>query len=172
MWIVFFLFLFLIMVMICYEKDQETFRERTDPLIEKVRNNVVTMVEYMQEKYPTERETQALKTFDPNTIQERHEDDKHSAYYRKRNNEESVGLCLTVRENADPKKVDENTLMFVVLHELNHKIYKGHDHDFQEGFRFLMSCASEAGVYVPVNYNKHPVMYCSNWVNKNPYFTK
>ena len=84
----------------------------------------------------------------------------------------SMHLCL--RRKDDPTRlVDENDLLFVMLHESAHIAnYRGwgHGRDFWTTFKFILHEAKLAGVYVPVDYSKYPTNYCGLDVAYNPYF--
>lgn len=88
------------------------------------------------------------------------------------NKGDSMHLCL--RDKNDPKRlVDEDTLMFVVLHELSHiAAYDtwGHTKRFWEVFKFILKEAVAAGIYVPTNYATFNVMYCGLNLTHNPLY--
>lgn len=79
-------------------------------------------------------------------------------------------ICL--RNKRSPSQlVDEDTLLFVMLHEASHiGNYNGWDHPprFWEIFKFVLHEARLAGIYKPVNYAEHPVDYCGLHINYNP----
>lgn len=67
---------------------------------------------------------------------------------------------------------DINTTMFAVLHELTHVglLVAQHPPEFWVGFAWLLREATEAGIYIPVDYHHHPVNYCGIEVASNPMF--
>ena len=73
-----------------------------------------------------------------------------------------IGLCL---EN------DENTLFFILLHELAHVITKtyGHDETFWKNFEILVKHAVKTGYYRYQNYNNIPTTYCNQVIKYTPY---
>lgn len=78
-------------------------------------------------------------------------------------------LCI---RNKDGSFVDDNTLMFVVLHELSHiGAYwtVGHTPDFWTVFAFVLKDAIETGIYSYVDYSKEPVKYCGMTITTSPY---
>ena len=82
----------------------------------------------------------------------------------------SMFLCLRSR---DPpyRLADDNTVMFTILHECAHIAnYDGFGHgpDFWEKFKFLLREAVDAGIYVPVNYDTDPVMFCGVDITYQP----
>jgi predicted metal-dependent hydrolase len=80
-------------------------------------------------------------------------------------------FCL---RNKKDEYFDDNTLMFVTLHELSHLMTDswGHEKDFWVAFKYLLEEAKDAGIYVPIDYTNHPVDYCGLVIKDNPYFYK
>lgn len=72
-----------------------------------------------------------------------------------------VGLCI---------EDDENTLFFVLLHELAHIITKeyGHPKSFWDNFEFLIKQSIKIGIYNYKNYNKNPINYCKTDITYTP----
>jgi len=85
------------------------------------------------------------------------------------NKGEIFAFCL---RNKNNEFFDDNTLMFVTLHELAHLMTDswGHEKDFWISFKYLLEEAYEAGIYKPVDYSDHPVDYCGLVIKDNPYF--
>lgn len=82
-------------------------------------------------------------------------------------------LCL--REKNPPHNFhDFNTLYFVVMHELAHlmTVEFGHHRQFWLHFQYLLRRSVEIGIYKPIDYSKHPVVYCGLEINFNPYHEK
>jgi hypothetical protein len=81
-------------------------------------------------------------------------------------------ICL--RDKADPNQlVDENILLYVLLHEISHIAnYAGWQHEalFWRVFKFILHEAVLANIYRPVDYSKYPVMYCSLLITYNPLY--
>ncbi len=79
-------------------------------------------------------------------------------------------ICL--RNKSDPHTlVDENTLLFTMLHEISHIAnYRGwgHGNDFWACFKFILHEAQLAGIYQPVDYARHPTVFCGLVINYNP----
>ena len=92
-------------------------------------------------------------------LQER-DNDKHIGYTI--NKGDKIGLCIDD---------DENTLFFVVLHELAHVITKsyGHDEKFWENFEFLIKQSVKLNIYDYKNYNKKSTNYCDKDITYTPY---
>ena len=62
--------------------------------------------------------------------------------------------------------------MFVALHELSHIACDevGHTEKYWQIFKEILEYAVDLGIYEPVDYKKHPVVYCSMEITDNPYF--
>lgn len=86
------------------------------------------------------------------------------------NKGQKINLCVV---DDTGKVFDVEFLMFVVLHELTHIITETFNHtpEFWRNNIWIMSEASQAGVYKPINYAQAPVKYCDNLVvDNNPMF--
>lgn len=68
-----------------------------------------------------------------------------------------IYLCLN---DNNGELYDDNTLMYVLLHELAHVINEtiGHDEAFEENFAFLRNCSTKVGIYNP--YKSIDMKYC------------
>ena len=82
-------------------------------------------------------------------------------------------LILCLRDKDTGKLHDENTIFFVILHELSHmmNISWGHDEHFWRIFKFVLLRAVEMGLYEPVDYSIHPIMYCGLKIEFSPLFS-
>lgn len=92
---------------------------------------------------------------------------KHTAYSE--NKGERLAFCL--RKDREQKQlIDENTLMFVALHELAHIMTTsvGHTREFWGNFKYLLHHAQRAGLYASVDYSQEPVQYCGMTIADNP----
>lgn len=85
-----------------------------------------------------------------------------------------AAMYVCLRDKAHPDQlVDENTLLFVMLHEASHIAnYRGWGHirAFWETFKFILHEAQTAGFYTPADYARRPVMYCGLLINYQPLF--
>ena len=75
------------------------------------------------------------------------------------------------RRKGDNTFIDDNTIMFVVIHELAHVMTDevGHTPLFWENMKFLLEEAEKVGIYRPVNYSEEPSQYCGMEINTTPY---
>ncbi len=87
------------------------------------------------------------------------------------NKGETIAICLR-HKNAKNKFHDMNLITFVTVHELAHvfSISYGHDDEFWENFKFLLSEAIECKIYNNINYIEKPIEYCGMIVKYNPIF--
>ena len=83
-------------------------------------------------------------------------------------------ICLREKISGKHKFHLFEELQFVVLHEMSHmaNVNFGHNQDFWEVFKFILQEAALTGLYIPINYEKYPLNYCSLEVTHNPYFDK
>lgn len=130
------------------------------------------LVDYVGKKYPDDKRVQRLvERFNPNTITETLPTSEHTAYSE--NKGEKLAFCLNKKSNEhNHKLIDPNTLMFVAIHELSHIMTEstGHKQVFWQNFKFLITEAKEANIYIPVDYKKKPESYCGMDITDNPYF--
>ena len=88
------------------------------------------------------------------------------------NKGEKIAFCLNKQKQDNDTLIDENTLMFVAIHELAHIMTKsiGHKSDFWTNFKFLLENAKKADIHNPVDYKKSPQEYCGMKIHDNPYY--
>lgn len=79
------------------------------------------------------------------------------------NKGEHIYMCMRNGESL----IDDNTLMFVALHELAHVMTKsiGHKADFRENFKLLLKEAEKQGYYVYTPYHIKPQPYCGTRIS-------
>jgi hypothetical protein len=85
------------------------------------------------------------------------------------NKGDRIVVCL--RDKVPPYRlIDENTVMFVVLHEMAHLMTSsiGHTPEFWANFRRILHDGVGAGIYQPVNYARTPVEYCGMKITDSP----
>jgi len=88
------------------------------------------------------------------------------------NKGERMYVCL--RDKTRPGAlIDENTLVFTVLHECAHIAnYNdiGHTVRFWEIFKFILQESTAAGIYTPVDYGHDPVEFCGLQITYQPLY--
>ena len=84
------------------------------------------------------------------------------------NKGEELSLCI--REKGSEKFIDDNTIIFVAIHELSHIMTPetGHTPLFWDNMKYLLEQASSQGIYMPVDYSQSPVNYCGMDINSTP----
>lgn len=129
------------------------------------------LVNHMITKYPENDYCQRLnKNFNPDTIKENLPNSTLTSYTE--NKGQSISLCVNTTKTNKNELIDENTLMFVLIHELAHCSTKtiGHQPDFWNFFKFLLKEAVIINVYSPQNYKKSPKPYCGIKLTDSPYY--
>lgn len=153
-------------------RERKNMSEASDLLALTV-NKMNVLIEKLKEKYPHKDNVQYLiKNYNPKKIVEILPTSQYTAYSE--NKGRKIAFCLNVEKNNDNNLIDENTLMFVSLHELSHLATKsiGHNNDFWNNFKFLISEASELNLYTIENYSINNKTYCGVTIKSNPYFEK
>ena len=84
------------------------------------------------------------------------------------NKGEELSLCI--RDKGSEKFIDDNTIIFVAIHELAHIMTPetGHTPLFWDNMKFLLEQASSQGIYMPIDYSQSPVEYCGMDINSTP----
>ena len=129
------------------------------------------LVAYVDEKHPDKPNIRRLvKKFNPKKIVETLPTSEYTAYSE--NKGEKIAFCLNKKKNDNTNLIDENTLMFVAIHELSHVASEsiGHNKEFWDNFKFLLKEATDAGVYKMVDYSSNNTEYCGMTITDNPYF--
>ena len=128
------------------------------------------LVNYVSEKFPERENVKRLKNgFNPKKVVETLPTSEFTAYSE--NKGEKIAFCLDT-EKGNNQLIDENTLMFVGIHEISHIATKsvGHTDEFWKNFKFLLEQGVELKIYTPVDYKKYPKRYCSMEITDNPYY--
>lgn len=151
---------------------QEVF-QNTDEAIEimaKLHTNMLKFVKDLKKKYPDDDRIKRLYHGFNRVEIEESPDEKDTTSYTI-NKGDLMALCLRKQQDGRPFH-DENTLLFVIIHEMSHiaSISEGHNQEFIDNFRFLLHEATLLGYYTPVNYRNSPITYCGLKVTNNPYF--
>lgn len=146
--------------------------EKASDLLAKTTENMTQLVNHLQSKYPEKENVKFLvKNYNPKRIKEILPTSEYTAYSE--NKGEKIAFCLSSVDKDDVNHlIDQNTLMFVALHELSHVATKsiGHNDEFWSNFKFLLEEATQIQIYVPVDYKKNKQAYCGMNIKDNPYF--
>jgi predicted metal-dependent hydrolase len=108
-----------------------------------------------------------IERFKPENMSENNIDADTTSYSE--NKGDKIVVCLRDKKKPYPL-VDENTIMFVVLHEMAHLMTTtiGHTPEFWANFRRILKDASGAGIYQETNYARTPVQYCGMTITDSP----
>jgi hypothetical protein len=136
-----------------------------------VNDNLNKLVNHLSKKYPTKENVQRLVNgYNPKKIYETLPTSEFTAYSE--NKGEKLAFCLDTEKNSKGRLIDMNTLMYVALHEVSHIATKsiGHNDEFWNNFKFMITEAKEINIYNPVDYKKEPARYCGMNISDNPYY--
>jgi hypothetical protein len=87
------------------------------------------------------------------------------------NKGQKIVVCLRDKTKAPQYPlIDQNTIMFVMLHEMAHLMTTtvGHTPEFWANFRILLHDGSKIGIYTPENYSHTPKIYCGMTITDTP----
>ena len=106
------------------------------------------------------------KRYNPDKLSETGIGAKYKSYSV--NKGEEIALCVRHNNNT---MVDDNTIMFVMIHELAHviTISVGHTKEFWDNMKYLLEEGNKCGVYQPIDYSKTPAEYCGMEIISTPY---
>jgi hypothetical protein len=156
--------------------DKYCVRERENmlpavDLLAKTSERMTTLVDYVNQTDPNdERVRRLVKKFNANKIVETLPTSEYTAYSE--NKGRKIAFCLNKEKEDNNHLIDENTLMFVAIHEMAHitTVSIGHTQEFWDNFKFLLGKAEQCKVYRPVDYSKENTDYCGMTISDNPYF--
>lgn len=134
-------------------------------------NSLKDLVKYCAKNFPDKPCIKRLtEKFNPKKIQETLPTSTYTAYSE--NKGEKIAFCLEKKQGGGSGLIDNNTLMFVALHELAHVASKsvGHTKEFWDNFKFLLQQAEKINIYTPVDYKNTPQEYCGMEITDNPYY--
>lgn len=102
---------------------------------------------------------QLKRNWNPDEVSEGTEDSNYTSYSV--NKGEKIVFCLRSRDKEN-NLVNENTLMYVAIHELGHLMTDeyGHTKKFWDNFKYLAEEAISMGLYKKVDYKAFPERYC------------
>ena len=151
-------------------RERAKLQEAAD-LLAKMTVKCKKLVEYTGEKHPDmENVKRLVKGFNPKKIMETLPTSEYTAYSE--NKGEKLAFCLNRKKGENANLIDEDTLLFVAIHELSHimTLSIGHKKEFWDNFKFLLENAKASGIHNPVDYKKTPQEYCGMNIHDSPYY--
>ena len=151
-------------------RERNNLQEASD-LLARITVKMKKLVDFVDKKYPDKPNIRRLvKKFNPNKIMETLPTSEYTAYSE--NKGKKLAFCLNKEKDNNNNLIDENTLMFVAIHEMSHVATEsiGHNKEFWDNFKFLLKEAKEVGIYNVVDYSTHNEEYCGMTITDNPYF--
>lgn len=136
----------------------------------KIRQNLEKLVQMYKDdpsSMADPRVKNLVERFNPQNMCENDIDATTTSYSE--NKGEKIVICLRDKRHPFPF-VDENTVMFVLLHEMAHLMTTtiGHTPEFWANFKRILHDAVQCGIYTPVNYTKTPTPYCGMTITDTP----
>lgn len=142
--------------------DQTKESESADYLA-RLKERLDKLVMYMSDKNLPNKEiaTRLASRWKGCTLKETSHGEKSAAYTVNKGSE--MRLCI---RKGDGSIENQNTSIFVLLHELAHVMSNsyGHGAEFKENFNYIVHLATSIGVYKPQDFAGAPVNYCGNVV--------
>lgn len=145
--------------------------EEASDLLATTTTKMSKLVKHLGDTYPEQENVKYLvSNYNPKKIMETLPTSEYTAYSE--NKGEKIAFCLNERKHDNNDLIDQNTLMFVALHEMGHLASKsiGHTEEFWQNFKFLIEEAVKINIYVAEDYKKSKQMYCGMTIKDNPYY--
>lgn len=151
-------------------RERENSQEAVDLLAKTVTkcNKLISHLDRTKKDHPITK--RLVEGYNPKAVKETLPTSSHTAYSE--NKGEKMAFCLLKSKKNNLKLIDQNTLMFVALHELSHiaTVSVGHTPEYWKNFKYILEQAVEYGIYEPEDYKKNPTGYCDMTINDNPYY--
>lgn len=155
-----------------YEMQNLPNKEEAVALMANIHGKLIKLYEHYKQDLALSQDppvTRFLQRFTPDVFVENDMHSNDTSYSE--NKGQRVVVCLRDKKNA-PKYplIDENTVMFVVLHEMAHLMTEtiGHTQEFWTNFKRILQDAVQLGLYQPVNYAQRPTPYCGMTITDSP----
>lgn len=130
-----------------------------------INSNILLLIDNLDQN--KESVIRLKKNYKSNSLMENTENSEHTSYTL--NKGEKIAICLREKDK-DIIFEDDNTIMFVVIHELAHLMTEsiGHTKEFWNNMRYLLNVAIDIGIYKYVDYEKNNVEYCGKDIKSSP----
>jgi len=146
--------------------DKEEACER----MSKIRQNLVKIRDHFKDpNFKQDEPYQRLvERFNPDSLEENDLTAQSTSYSE--NKGEKIVVCMRDKTTHPYPLIEENTVMFVLIHEMAHLMTAsiGHTPEFWTNMRKLLQECIQLGVYRPENYSKNPVKYCGMTITDTP----
>jgi len=150
-------------------RERENIEKASDKLAT-VTTKMKKLVSHLEKEFPNKECVKLLVNgFNPNNIKETLPTSEYTAYSE--NKGEKIAFCLSKDKDND-NLIDDNTLVFVAIHELSHVACSsyGHTKEFWDIFKFFLIESEKIKIYNPVDYKIKNTHYCGTKIKSNPYF--
>jgi hypothetical protein len=155
-----------------YEMQNLPHKEKAVELMSKVRTQLVKLHEYYKETPNVAQDPAVMRfvgRFTPDVFVENDMQSEDTSYSE--NKGQKIVVCL--RDKTKPPQyplIDQNTVMFVMLHEMAHLMTEtvGHTQEFWNNFKRILQDAIQIGIWQPVNYAHQPTPYCGMTITDSP----
>lgn len=131
-------------------------------------SKIKTLINDLIKKYPDDPRIIKLKNrYSPKILSELPGGSSNTSYSV--NKGERLVICLRNKKNNG--FIDDNTIFFVVLHELAHIMTNsiGHKEEFWNNFKFLLKNAIAFNLYKYQDFKNKPEPYCGISITDTPY---
>ena len=154
-----------------YQVQELPKKQEAAELLAKLRGNLVKL----RDEYKKSEGSLAdppvrrfVDRFNPDALIENDMGSDSTAYSE--NKGHVIVVCLRDKSNPSFPLIEENTVMFVLLHEMAHLMTEsiGHTPEFWNNFRKILQDGIQAGIYTQRNYAKSPVPYCGLTITDSP----
>lgn len=155
-----------------YDMQNLPDKERAVALMAKVRGNLTKLFHHYKDTTGLAQDppvARFIARFTPDVFVENDMGSSDTSYSE--NKGQKIVVCLRDKTRAPTYPlVDENTVMFVMLHEMAHLMTEtiGHTQEFWANFKRILHDAVQVGIYTPVNYAQRPVAYCGMTITDSP----
>jgi hypothetical protein len=135
-------------------------RQKAADYLASVNADLQKLTKHVTAKYPDKPCVKRLfENFNPNNISEGSAQSGYTSYSV--NKGERIIMCIR-QKDAEDSFVDRNVIFYIATHEISHlaTFSIGHDQEFWDNFRFLLTEAMSIGLYKKVDFASSPHAYC------------
>jgi hypothetical protein len=155
-----------------YEMQNLPNKEKAVELMSSIRGNLIKLHSHYSSNLGLSRDppvSRFLSRFRADVFIENDMGSSDTSYSE--NKGEKIVVCLRDKTDApNYPLVGQNTVMFVILHEMAHLMTEtiGHTSEFWANFKRILHDAVQIGIYTPVNYARQPTPYCGMSISDSP----